>query len=313
MVLGVCRQVVREPHGADDAFQATFLVLVRKARSVRVRGSLAPWLYGVAVRTARRARADASRYRVADAEQIEVAAPPQEDAHQFDLRPLLLEELGRLPGKYREPIVLCHLQGKTHQEAALLLQWPVGTVSGRLSRGRQLLKSRLERRGLLAPSLVLATPGLVGIRSALTPPLAESALKNATRFAASLPVPSSVLHLTQGVLRTMLLHKLKTAALISLVVGISLGGAGVWAHWPSQSPAEAIRRGGPGSNPTATPVDKASLASQPSTGAPSLSDGDVPADCPCPVFGSASCPLTMAANSLARVFSHLHDDSATSR
>src|SRR5262249_51196467 len=162
--------VVREPHGADDAFQATFLVLVRKARSVQVRGSLAPWLYGVAVRTARRARADASRYQVADAEQIEAAALPQNDVHQVDLRPLLLEELGRLPGKYREPIVLCHLQGKTHEEAALLLQWPVGTVSGRISRGRQLLKSRLERRGLSAPSLVLAAPGLVGITSALTPP-----------------------------------------------------------------------------------------------------------------------------------------------
>ena len=142
MVMGVCRQILRHPHDADDAFQATFLVLVRKAGSIRVGESLAPWLYAVAYRTAQRARAVASRYRSGPVESLEdPMGHPASDACHFDLRPLLHEELNRLPGKYREPIVLCHLEGKTHEEAARLLHWPVGTVSGRLSRGRDLLRS----------------------------------------------------------------------------------------------------------------------------------------------------------------------------
>ncbi len=141
MVMGVCRQILRRPHDADDAFQATFLVLVRKGGSIRVGESLAPWLYAVAYRTAHRARAVASRYRPVPAEILEIPAEssPNDPCH-FDLRPLLLEELNRLPGKYRDPIVLCHLEGKTHEEAARLLHWPVGTLSGRLSRGRELLQ-----------------------------------------------------------------------------------------------------------------------------------------------------------------------------
>ena len=133
MVMGVCRQILRRPQDADDAFQATFLVLVRKARSIRVGDSLAPWLYGVAYRTARRARATASRYRTAEAEPMAEAADSAPDgSFELDVRALLHEELDRLPGKYRDPIVLCHLEGKSHEEAARLLSCPVGTVSGRL-------------------------------------------------------------------------------------------------------------------------------------------------------------------------------------
>ena len=122
MVMAVCRQIVRHPHDADDAFQATFLVLVRKARSIRVGASLAPWLYGVAYRTASRVRAAASRYRSAAALKLEEPMEFSSDhACEFDLLPVLHEELNRLPGKYREPIVLCHLEGKSHEEAARLL------------------------------------------------------------------------------------------------------------------------------------------------------------------------------------------------
>jgi RNA polymerase sigma factor (sigma-70 family) len=124
MVMGVCRQILRHPHDADDAFQATFLVLVRKADSIRVAESLAPWLYAVAYRTARRARAVASRYRSTPVESLEdPMGHAASDSCHFDLRPLLHEELNRLPGKYRQPIVLCHLEGKTHEEAARLLHW----------------------------------------------------------------------------------------------------------------------------------------------------------------------------------------------
>jgi RNA polymerase sigma factor (sigma-70 family) len=145
MVLGVCRQILRHSHNADDAFQATFLVLVRKADSIRMGESLAPWLYSVAYRTAQRARAAALRDRPGIEEEIQAIEGSLGDSCMLDLRPLLYEELGRLPEKYRAPIVLCHLEGKTHEEAARLLGWPVGTVSGRLSRGRRLLRSRLER------------------------------------------------------------------------------------------------------------------------------------------------------------------------
>ncbi len=230
MVMGACRQILRQSHDADDAFQATFLVLVRKARSIHVRDSLAPWLYKVAYRTAMRARASASRYRLTDLDRMEGVEGSAEEAYHLDVRPLLQEELGRLPEKYRSPIVLCHLEGRSHEEAARILRWPVGTVSGRLSRGRRLLRSRLERRGVGVPSAMVST-SLLG-SSRLVPPtsLVDSVVGAATG-SASTNVSASVLTLTQGVLRAMLLNKLKAIALVSLFVGAVSGGAGVWARW----------------------------------------------------------------------------------
>ena len=228
MVMGVCRQILRRPHDADDAFQATFLVLVRKAGSIRVKESLAPWLYAVAYRTAQRARAIASRYRSAPVENVEdPMGQPASDACLFDLRPLLHEELNRLPGKYRDPIVLCHLEGKTHEEAARLLHWPVGTVSGRLSRARELLRSRLKRRGMEVSPAVLSANWLAGTPTSVALPLIESTVGAAIGFAAP-AVSTSVLSLTQGVLKAMLLNKIKTTALIVLLVGGMTAGAGVW-------------------------------------------------------------------------------------
>ncbi len=236
MVLGVCHQILRHPHDADDAFQATFLVLVRKARSIRVVDSLAPWLYGVAYRTAHRARIIAARYRPAGVEPMEEPMEPSSsDVYQLDIRPLLHEELNRLPGKYRDPIVLCHLEGKTHEEAARLLSWPVGTVSGRLSRGRQILKSRLERRGVTVSPAMLAANWLAGTPATVTLPLIESTLNAAFRLGAVTAVSTSVLSLTQGVLRTMLLNKLKMTAVVVLVTGGITGGIGAWAYRASGS------------------------------------------------------------------------------
>ncbi len=258
MVMGVCRRILRRPHDADDAFQATFLVLVRKARSIRVHESLGPWLHSVAYRTALRARAHASRYQQTDWEPADTSSTEEERAFQLDLRPLLQEELGRLPDKYREPIVLCHLEGKSHEEAARLLDWPVGTVSGRLSRGRQLLKSRLERRGLAASSLLLPAPWHE-LASPVSISLIEATAANATRFAAAQAVPASILALTRGVLRTMLLNKLKTASIILLVLGAVSGGAGVWARLAS-SAGQAPQP--PGKPDPATP--QAGVAAKPS-------------------------------------------------
>jgi RNA polymerase sigma factor (sigma-70 family) len=319
MVLGVCRQILRQQHDADDAFQATFLVLVRRARSIRVGESIAPWLYGVAHRTAVRARVSASRYQPADAEQFEAIGASPDEAYHFDLRPLLLEELSRLPGKYREPIVLCHLEGKTHEEAARLLHCPVGTVSGRLSRGRQLLKSRLERRGLAVPPALLAAPGLAGIPTVPTPPLVGSALSAASRFAAAQTVSASVLSLTQGVLRTMLLNRLKTIAIAVLVVGSVTGSVGVWAHWPSQPSGQHSRDADPTLSPATTPVPNGNPAAQPAT-QPSASSQPLLASnqrSDCPLLGDgdrpAYCPLVMAANAFAKMMNHFHDTSSSTK
>ncbi len=151
MVLRVCRGVLGDSHDVHDAFQATFLVLVRKSGSLWVRDSLGPWLHGVAFRVATKAKVAAARRKRARA-----PAPPRSPRAgrgdgRDDLASTLHEEVNRLPPKYREPIVLCYLEGLTHEGAATALGWPVGTVSGRLARARDLLRARLVRRGL-APS-----------------------------------------------------------------------------------------------------------------------------------------------------------------
>ena len=158
MVLSVCRHVVGNPHDADDAFQATFVVLVRRAGSIRNLDALGSWLHGVALRVAFRVKAEAARRRARE-ERCEprglgVVGPGDQD----ELRRSLHEEIERLPAKYRNPIVLCDLEGQTHAEAAEHLCWPIGTVSGRLSRGRELLRSRIVRRGVtLSAGVVVAS------------------------------------------------------------------------------------------------------------------------------------------------------------
>src|SRR5262249_29726241 len=156
-----------------------------------------------ACRTAQRARAVASRMPPGSEEPLEVLAVAPESVWSFDLRPLLHEEIGRLPEKYRSPIVLCHLEGRTHEEAARLLRWPVGSVSGRLSRGRRLLRSRLERRGVTVSAALLAAAWFGNTASAVTPTLVEQTLKAAAWAAGAETVSASVLSLAQGVLKTM--------------------------------------------------------------------------------------------------------------
>ncbi len=168
-VLQVCRGVLQDPHEAEDAFQATFLVLVRKAPSIEDPQSLGGWLRGVAYRTALRARCHAARRRVIERTRadISLAAHSHEELAP-ELRQMIREELDRLPDSYRQPVTLCYMEGLTHQEAARRLGWPLGTVKVRLVRGRRLLRERLDRRGaslggalllwLLNPSRAPAVP-----------------------------------------------------------------------------------------------------------------------------------------------------------
>ncbi len=159
MVLGVCRHVLDDFSDADDAFQATFLVLARNAASIRDRRFLGRWLYEVAYRIAIRSRTRSAHRRSREKEAAQMSA--QADRQEYDpawneLRPVLHEEVNRLPEKYRDAVVLCYLEGRTNEEAATLLGWPVGTVKGRLSRARELLRSRLTRRGLALSAAFLA-------------------------------------------------------------------------------------------------------------------------------------------------------------
>jgi RNA polymerase sigma factor (sigma-70 family) len=133
----------------EDAFQATFLVLVRRAGGIRQRELLAAWLYGVAQRVSARVRALSARRRAREGQAVAVEeVEAVRDEPDADLQPLLHEEIDRLPPPYRRPVVLCYLQGKTNAEAARELRCPAGTLKGRLSRARRLLRARLSRRGL---------------------------------------------------------------------------------------------------------------------------------------------------------------------
>ncbi len=149
MVWGVCRRVLRDHHDAEDAFQATFLVLARKGQSIAHRELVANWLYGVACRTALKARSTRAKRRRREGQVTEMPEPETVSLdHRDDLNEWLDRELSRLPDKYRIPIVLCELEGQSHREVAERLGWPIGTVSGRLSRARAMLARRLSRRGM---------------------------------------------------------------------------------------------------------------------------------------------------------------------
>jgi RNA polymerase sigma factor (sigma-70 family) len=237
MVLAVCRRVLRHEQDAEDAFQATFLVLAKKAGSVRRPEALGCWLYEVAYHVALRARAAAARRRQEERRSDVMTQPdPMTEAAARELRAVLDEELHRLPAKYRAPLVLCYLQSRTNEEAARQLGWTKGTVSGRLARARGLLRGRLARRGLaLAP--VLFVPALAEGSAAATLPaaLAGATTRAAVRFAAAKTAAAAVASapvaaLTEGVLKTMFWTKLKAVTILALVLGLAGTGAGVLTH-----------------------------------------------------------------------------------
>ncbi len=225
MVLALCRRILRDPQDAEDAFQAAFLVLVRKAASITRPELLGNWLYGVASRTARAARAAAEKRRVKEAEAVPREQPTQESPWQ-ELQPVLDRELNRLPAKYRIPLVLCHLEEKSRQEAARTLGLPEGTLSSRLARGRALLAQRLTR---WCPS-VAGEALLAGLgKQALAAPLVQATTKAGMAVLAGQPIKTGLVSaqvalLSQGVLRSMFMTKLKITAAL-LCVGSLLAGA----------------------------------------------------------------------------------------
>jgi RNA polymerase sigma factor (sigma-70 family) len=234
MVLGVCRRTLANPHDAEDAFQATFLLLVRKAGSLRDRDLVGNWLYGVACRIARRARQQAVRRALPAAEVPDMAiaeAPPE--ALGTELRPLLDEELQRLPRKYRAPVVLCYLEGQTNEAAAHQLRCPTGTVKTRLARARDLLRDRLAQRGLaLSTAALAAALAPDSVTAAVPTSLAETTLKSALLSAAGQTngVSASVAGLLEGAAREMAATKLQTIAAVLLALTCFGAGAGLLAY-----------------------------------------------------------------------------------
>ncbi len=239
MVMGVCRRVLRDRHEAEDAFQAAFLVLARKAGSIRVDDSAGRWLYTVARRIALRAAAESSRRGLVDLVE-RAGAVADDELEGREIRAALDEELGRLPESYRAPVVLCHLEGLSHEEAARQLRCPVGTVKGRLVRARGLLRSRLARRGLGAPAGALLASARPASVSAAT---AEATIKAAVGFAAIRAASSGAFpaaaSLAQGVLDQMFLSKIRWVATAFLTLGV---GAGLTASQTGRDGDEPARR-----------------------------------------------------------------------
>lgn len=224
MVLSVCRRVLRDEQDAEDAFQATFLVLVRKAGSIAQLESVGSWLYKVAYRAALEARTRSSRWTETVPHGAGPPAPEGIDAAVWrELRVLLDEEVDRLPVKYREPFVLCYLEGQTTDAAARTLKCPRGTVATRLAWARQRLRNRLAQRGV-ALSVAALTAALASRPATASPALFSSTLQTGLHAAEA---PAPVLSLTEGVLRTMFMSKMKTAAVVLLTLAAIVAGGGL--------------------------------------------------------------------------------------
>jgi RNA polymerase sigma factor (sigma-70 family) len=228
MVWGVCRRALRDHHDAEDAFQGTFLVLARKATSLKEREKLGNWLYGVAHQTAMKARAMRTKRRARESQASDMPDPMvMPPSPRDDLARSLDQALSRLPEKYRIPIVLCELEGMTHKEAAEQLGWPIGTVSSRLSRARSMLARRLSRLGvslsagslsaLLAQESASASmpPQLIGSTARAAILVAAGGVATAGAFSAEVGA------LTGEVLKIMLMSKLKITTAV-LLMGVTL-------------------------------------------------------------------------------------------
>jgi RNA polymerase sigma factor (sigma-70 family) len=250
MVWGVCRRVLSNHHDAEDAFQATFLVLVRKAAAIASPELLANWLYGVAHQTALKARATAARRKTRERQVTRMPEPAATESEFWhDLQPLLDQELSRLPDKYRVAIVLCDLEGKTRREVAQQLGVPDGTLAARLTRGRVMLAKRLARHGLAVSGGALGMILSQNAASAGVPTAVVSSTLEALSLVAAGPTAAAgmispqVAGLTEGVLKSMLPSKFQAAVVLLLALGALGIGASALPHWTvaGESPSPVSR------------------------------------------------------------------------
>ena len=244
MVYGACRRILTDSHLAEDAFQATFLALARRASSIRANGSLGAWLHRVAYRMALHLRSDALSRASRETSLNSVtefasitgsSADPSATAEWRDICLVLDEEVNRLRDCYRLPIVLCYFRGMSNAEAARELGCPVEAIESRLSRGRQRLRAGLTRRSLAMSAgawTILATQAEAApaVSTLLLSITVRGAVNYAATYAGSTVLSSQVIQLTEGVMRSMFVSKLKVAAVIVLALGIAGGGFGAWRH-----------------------------------------------------------------------------------
>jgi RNA polymerase sigma factor (sigma-70 family) len=225
MVLRVCRAQLVDLHDTQDAFQATFLILVEQARTLWVRDSLGPWLHQVALRTASCARSAAARRRRHEQRAAEVAASLGGNADRTgsEIEKVLHEEINRLPECYRVPIVLCELEGYTCEEAARRMDRPVGTVKSWRSRGRERLRGQLIRRGLAPAAGLGGALALDVARAAVPKETVRVAVRALCDWVTAGQVSASVRTLVKGVLKTMLFGKLRMTATAVFALVFSRG------------------------------------------------------------------------------------------
>ncbi len=238
MVLGVCRRVLGNQEAALDAFQATFLVLARKARAIARREQLASWLHGVARRAALDARAHAARHKAREQRVgVKLYTEPTDHTMLNELRTILDDELARLPERHRAPVVLCELEGLSRRDAAARLNISEGTLSSRLARAKARLRERLTKRGFALSAVTLTSILTQDASAVIIPPaLADSTIRVATLVAAGSSLTgvasTSVMTLTEGVLKAMLLAKLRYAILGAAALALVSTSVGVLAQHP---------------------------------------------------------------------------------
>jgi RNA polymerase sigma factor (sigma-70 family) len=234
MVLGVCRRILRHDQDAEDAFQATFLVLIRKASSIAKRDSVGSWLYGVAYRVAMKAKTRALKRRSYETQAVtRPMTEPHDELIWRELMPILDEEVHRLPEKYREPVVLCYLQGRPYSEAARQLGCSKGSIALRLAEARERLRDRLKRRGVVFGLI----PGWLG-SGRLQAPVGDELRETTTHAAlhwisgdqAARALPASILGLTRAGLAALAWAKLKVAIVVLLAVTVVGGSASIFLH-----------------------------------------------------------------------------------
>jgi RNA polymerase sigma factor (sigma-70 family) len=270
LVLSVCGRILNNIQDTEDAFQATFLVLVSKARSIAKHESLASWLHGVARRVALRLKTKARMREKFDRQLPPRPAPDSlQEVIWRDLRVLLDEEVARLPLRYREPFVLCYMQGKTNDEAANLLRCPKGTIDSRLSRARERLRQRLVRRGLgVSAGLVAVMLSQNAVSGGVPMTLELLTIKSAVSFAngAEIGLASKhVLSLTQEIVKAMPLTKLKVATVLTVFVGLTATGAGLMTIHGQERDSNEVSK--PESRQPVKEVDRRELAqAEPSKG-----------------------------------------------
>jgi RNA polymerase sigma factor (sigma-70 family) len=292
LVYGVCRRILPDSNDAEDAFQATFLVLVRKGGTLRDPGRLASWLYGVAYRTARKLKAKAALRTRSERQASEM--PTKSDVSEMtydELQAVLDEEISQLPEKYALPLVLCYLEGKTNAQAAAQLGWPEGSISRRLSRARELLRSRLARRGLaLSAALITAVFARPAV-AAISHELLASTTRAATLAASGVSLDEIVSPATAKVVNDVItgmsaaskfsVPTVVTLASILLIVTTGLWQLGTVAHAANLF---SFRRAPNVHGLTTTPVNT------PAIGLSATADGSCATSCGAPATSCSTAP-----------------------